>query len=217
MWQIVKDNFIYIILVIIALLASIYVIRPEATNAYNKFNQANEAKKLLESKESDLRTLQAQAEASRGVKTTVKDKKKIYELEGAQFSGEASFAPLFEIVLNIAQTSGIRIRSINYNYQPSDDKIYNAHIAEYNVCELSIIAVGSYAQLQNFFRGLMKDPNLSYLAEIEMQPWEKDKKILVANVKVRLYTKTPRAPTSVQLPAQNAAPMAPDMPEPAMP
>ena len=63
----------------------------------------------------------------------------------------------------------------------------------------------------------MKDPNLSYLAEIEMQPWEKDKKILVANVKVRLYTKTPGAPTSVQLPAQNAAPMAPDMPEPAMP
>lgn len=201
MWQIVKDNFVYIVLVIVSIAVGIYFIPPQATEFYNKFMETSNAKKVKEEKESFLNNLRVQAQASAmKSQTTIKDGKKIYELEGTQFSGEASFAPLFEIVLSIAQNSGIRIRSIDYNYQPQDDKIYAAHIAEYNVCEMSIVAVGTYAQLQNFFRGLMKDSNLNYIAEVEMQPWEKDKTILVSNVKVRLYTKTPGAPTSVEIP-----------------
>ena len=183
MFQIVKDNFVYIILVIVAFVAGIYFIPPRATETYNKIVETNSAKKVLSEKEAQLNNLRLQAEASSRAKTPIKEGKKIYELEGAQFSGEASFAPLFEVVLTIAQNSGIRIRSIDYNYQPEEDRIYAAHISDYNVCELSIVAVGTYAQLQNFFRGLMKDSNLSYLAEVEMQPWEKDKTILVTNIK----------------------------------
>ncbi len=212
MFQIVKDNFVYIILVIVAFVAGIYFIPPRATETYNKIVETNSARKLLSEKESQLNNLRLQAEASSRTKTTIQEGKKIYELEGAQFSGEASFAPLFEIVLTIAQNSGIRIRSIDYNYQPEEDRIYAAHISDYNVCELSIVAVGTYAQLQNFFRGLMKDSNLNYLAEVEMQPWEKDRTILISNVKVRLYTKTPGAPTSVQVPKGGAQPMAPALP-----
>ena len=209
MFQIVKDNFVYIILVLVAIVAGVYFIPPQATETYNKIIETNSARKLLSEKEAQLNNLRLQAEASSRAKTPVSEGKKIYELEGAQFSGEASFAPLFEIVLSIAQTSGIRIRSIDYNYQPEEDKIYASHISDYNVCELSIVAVGTYAQLQNFFRGLMKDSNLNYLAEVEMQPWEKDKSILVSNIKVRLYTKTPDAPTSVQMPKGGAAPALP--------
>lgn len=212
MFQIVKDNFVYIILVIVAFVAGIYFIPPRATETYNKIVETNSAKKVLSEKEAQLNNLRLQAEASSRAKTPIKEGKKIYELEGAQFSGEASFAPLFEVVLTIAQNSGIRIRSIDYNYQPEEDRIYAAHISDYNVCELSIVAVGTYAQLQNFFRGLMKDSNLSYLAEVEMQPWEKDKTILVTNIKIRLYTKTPNAPTSVQVSKENAQPAAPAVP-----
>lgn len=219
MFQIIKDNLLYILLVIVAIAVGIYFIPPQASTTYNKIIETNNAKKLYEEKEAFLNNLRMQAEAANRSKTEVKEGKKIYELEGAQFSGEASFAPLFEIVLTIAQNSGIRIRSIEYNYQPEEDRIYSAHITDYNVCELSIVAVGSYTQLQNFFRGLMKDNNLNYLAEVEMQPWDKDKSILIANVKVRLYTKTPGAPTSVQMPANNgAAPAGSNVPAaPALP
>ena len=54
----------------------------------------------------------------------------------------------------------------------------------------------------------MKDNNLNYLAEVEMQPWEKDKTILITNVKIRLYTKTPSAAGSAS-PASPEAPMIP--------
>lgn len=216
MMQIVKDNWLYFLIVIVVFVFGFKVIPPQVTKTLDIVNMANSSKKELSEKQATENNLRIQAELSNKAKAPVVDGKKIYELEGAQFSPEASFAPLFEVVLSIAQNSGVRIRSIDYNYTPETDPVFAAHLPEYNVCELGIVAVGTYSQLQNFFKGLMKDSNLNYLAEIEMQPWEKDKTILISNVKVRLYTKTPGAPTQVQVPASApdapAAPAAPALP-----
>ncbi len=209
MFQIIKDNILSLIIVIAVILLGFKYVPPEVTKAVNLAKSTSSAKQELVQKENNASSLRAQAEAAARAKVPPKDGKKIYELEGAQFSAEASFAPLFEIVLSIAQNSGIKIRSINYNYSPESDPVFAAHLPEYNVCELQIQAIGSYAQLQGFFKGLMKDNNLNYLAEVEMQPWEKDKTILIANVKIRLYTKTPGAAPKA---ASNVGPQAPMIP-----
>ena len=208
MFQIIKDNIFSFAIVLVVLALGIKFVPPEFTKAVELAKSTSAAKQVLIQKESDASNLRAQAIAAAKAKVAPKDGKKIYELEGAQFSAEASFAPLFEIVLSIAQSSGIRIRSIDYNYAPESDPVYDAHLPEYNACERRIQAIGSYAQLQAFFKGLMKDNNLNYLAEVEMQPWEKDKTILITNVKIRLYTKTPSAAGSAS-PASPEAPMIP--------
>ena len=71
MFQIVKDNFVYIILVIVAFVAGIYFIPPRATETYNKIVETNSARKLLSEKESQLNNLRLQAEASSRTKTTI--------------------------------------------------------------------------------------------------------------------------------------------------
>lgn len=206
MLQIVKDNWLYFLIVVVVLVFGIKVIPPQVTKTMDIVKMAASAKSDLTQKQATESNLRIQAELSNKAKAPVVDGKKIYELEGTQFSPEASFAPLFEGVLTIAQNSGVRIRSINYNYSPEGDPIFAAHLPEYNACELSIVSVGSYSQLQNFFKGLMKDSNLNYLAEVEMQPWDKDKTILIANVKVRLYTKTPGTSSQAAAPAAPALP-----------
>ena len=107
-----------------------------------------------------------------------------------QFSPDASFAPLFELVLTLAQQNGVRIRSIDYNYSPADDVISMAKIEGYNTCQLDMVLVGSYSEIQNFFRAVLKEQYVTNLAEVELTPWEKDKKILIAKVKLNLYTRT---------------------------
>lgn len=209
MFQIIKDNILSLIIVIVVIALGFKYVPPEVTKAINLSKQTSAAKQELIQKENNASSLRAQAEAAARAKVPPKDGKKIYELEGAQFSAEASFAPLFEVVLSIAQSSGIKIRSISYNYSPESDPVFAAHLPEYNACELQIQAIGSYSQLQTFFKGLMKDNNLNYLAEVEMQPWEKDKTILITNVKIRLYTKTPG---SGPKPAAAAGPQAPALP-----
>ena len=130
-------------------------------------------------------------------KLTVKKKKKeaesgkvIYEVLGQQFSSEASFGIMFENILSNLSNSGVRIRKIDYNYKPNDDKILMTNLAGYNACELNFITVSTYAQLQNFFKNLTKEKYLTNITEIYLEPYDKDKTILIANFKVRLYTKT---------------------------
>jgi len=214
MFQIIKDNILSLLIVIVVLVLGFKYVPPEVTKAVNLAKSTSAAKQELVQKENNASSLRAQAEAAARAKVPPKDGKRIYGLEGAQFSAEASFAPLFEIVLSIAQNAGIKIRSIDYNYAPESDPVFAAHLPEYNVCELKIQAIGSYSQLQAFFKGLMKDNNLNYLAEVEMQPWEKDKTILITNVKIRLYTKTPGASTNPAPQAAAAAitPQAPAIP-----
>jgi len=86
--------------------------------------------------------------------------------------------------------SGLRIRSIDYNYTPSDDPIVNASVPGYNACELSFVTVGSYAQLQTFLKNLAKENYLTGVYEIYLEPYDRDKSILISKFKIRLYTKT---------------------------
>ena len=97
---------------------------------------------------------------------------------------------MFENVLANITNSGIKIRSIDYNYQPVDDKVLLTNMDGYNACELSFVTVGNYTQLQNFFKNITKEKYLTNIYEIYIEPYDKDKTILIAKFKIRLYTKT---------------------------
>lgn len=150
----------------------------------------NNAKSQYEQVKEQYDALKAQQELQNRQKKVVKDGKVVFDAPDMKFSPDASFAPLFELVLTIAQQSGIRIRAIDYDYAPQEDMIFAAKIDGYNVCELNMVAVGTYTEFQTFFKSIMKEQYLTNLAEVELTPWEKDKKVLIAKIKLRLYTRT---------------------------
>lgn len=116
--------------------------------------------------------------------------KKIFELEGMKFGTDASFAPLFDNVITIAKESGIRIRSVDYNYAPEKDPIFAAKLPGYNVCELDTTVVGKYSEIQTFLKTLLSETYLVNFAQIEIVSWQRDKSVLIANLKLRFYTRT---------------------------
>ena len=78
---------------------------------------------------------------------------------------------MFENILANITNSGLRIRSIDYNYSPTDDKVLSANAPGYNACELSFVAVGNYSQLQTFFKSIAKENYLSGINEIYLEPF----------------------------------------------
>lgn len=116
--------------------------------------------------------------------------KKIFELEGMKFGTDASFAPLFDNVITLAKESGIRIRSVDYNYAPEKDPIFAAKLPGYNVCELDTTVVGKYSEIQTFLKTLLSETYLVNFAQIEIVSWQRDKSVLIANLKLRFYTRT---------------------------
>lgn len=188
--NIIKENLIYAALILLALVLFIFVVLPEGGKGINAFKTMKEKEVSYNQLKEQYDALKMQQDAQNRAKKIVKDGKVIFDAPGMQFSPDASFAPLFELMLTLAQQSGIRIRAIDYNYTPADDIVFNAKLQGYNACELSMIAVGSYSEFQNFFKSVMKEQYLSSLAEVEMTPWEKDKKVLITKLKLRLYTRT---------------------------
>lgn len=191
MKKLIQENIIFIFLVVAVVFGGIYFVYQNATLAIDSWKQAISKKDELKEKQTRLDQIKAEKASKKNVKQkSTKSGKVIYEVLGQQFSAEASFGIMFENILANITNSGLRIRSIDYNYSPTDDKVLSANAPGYNACELSFVAVGNYSQLQTFFKSIAKENYLSGINEIYLEPFDGDKSILIAKFKVRLYTKT---------------------------
>ena len=191
MEKLIKDNLLYILIVAIAFFGGIYAVYHFGYQAYENLSEASSKKEELTSKQQRLEQIKKQkASEKKEKKKEAQSGKIIYEVLGQQFSPEASFGIMFENVLANITNSGLRIRSIDYNYSPAEDKILLTNTPGYNACELSFVTVGNYTQLQNFLKNIAKENYLTSITEIYLEPYDRDKTILISRFKIRLYTKT---------------------------
>ena len=193
MEKFLKENLIIIVVAIAAFAGLLYFAIISTTAAIDNNSMVTEKEMELQTKQQKLEQLKRQNqinEEKKKNKKTTSSGKVIYEVLGQQFSPEASFGIMFENLLANMTNSGVRIRSIDYNYLPQDDKIMMTNVAGYNACELSFTTVSTYSQLQTFFKNIIKEKYLSNIAEIYIEPYDNDKTILISKFKVRLYTRT---------------------------
>jgi len=186
----IKENLLLLILPVILLGFGVYQVFTLGYNAATDYRESLQKKEQVKIKEDELARIKQNKELKSKRKVELKNGKAIFEVQGQQFSPEASFGSLFENILTNITNSGVRIRMIQYNYEPQDDKIILTGMEGYNACELFFTAVGSYSQLQTFFKDLAKENYLTNIHEVYIEPYDQDKNILIAKFKIRLYTKT---------------------------
>lgn len=187
--DLLKEQWIFIVLPIaclVALIAGSIFYGSQYTNSMSELNnKKGELEGLVQKKESLEADLAKQKQDD-----SDPNLKKIYSLEGMKFGEGASFAPLFDDMIAIAKGSGIRIRSVEYNYAPEGDPIFDAKASGINICELSTTIVGHYSEIQTFLKSLLAQNYLVNIAQVEIVSWKRDKSILIANLKIRYYTRT---------------------------
>ena len=189
--KILKENIIFLVLVVAVIVGAAWWAGTEFQKMTENRQSLTEQQAIVEQKKRMLEEMKAKA-AREEKKEEKKSKsgKVIYEVLDQQFSAEASFGIMFENIIANITNSGLRIRSIDYNYKPHNDDILNANAPGYNACELRFKTVGTYSQLQGFLKNMAKETYLTNLHEIYIEPFEKDKTILIATFSLRLYTKT---------------------------
>ncbi len=191
MEKLIKDNIIIFAVIIIILCGGGYQVYNVIMDTVSNYSEVeNKKNELTTQKEKLTQQLAANKKRSEQLEKSASSGKVIYEVSGQQFSAEASFGIMFENVLSNITNSGVRIRSIDYNYQPAEDAILLTNIPGYNACELSFVTVSNYVQLQSLFKNIAKEKYLSNINEVYIEPYDKDKTILIAKFKIRLYTKT---------------------------
>ncbi len=189
--KIIRENILWLFLVIMVTGGCCYGVYHYALLAHDNYGDLKIKQEEVAQKQEELDTIQKSIQArEQNKKKQAESGKVIYEVLAQQFTPEASFGIMFENILSNISNSGIRIRSIDYNYKPMEDKLLDAQVQGYNGCELSFVAVGKYSQLQSFFKNIAKEKYLSNIQEIYIEPYDQDKSILIAKFKIRLYTKT---------------------------
>ena len=160
MEKLLKDKIAYLLMPFLVFAVIIYLLAQGPANiplVLGKISDLGSKKNDLSLKQDRLSQLQKQVEKPQEQveeKKQAKSGKVIYEVPGQQFSAEASFGVIFENLLANLTNSGIRVRSIEYNYQPAGDKIIDSNLSGYNACEISFVSVGNYSQFQRFFKHL---------------------------------------------------------------
>lgn len=157
-----------------------------AVAAYNTYTQSVENLESARVRHSDAKAMEAQTKNK--PKT---GEKIIFEPSGIQLGAGASFAQPFEEMIDTAKNSGVKIKSIKYNYKPEGDPMIAEDMPKYhNACEMKITTIGTYSQLKRFFASILSKPYLTRIVNIRIEPWGFDRSILVANFSLTLYTRT---------------------------
>ena len=177
---------IYIAALVICLIIGLYLIFQKAQPAYNIYQDVKTKTATVEDTRKQIEELKAKKEAyEREEKVSTKP---VYKSDIESTDQMSSFGVMFEDVIQSAKYNGLKLRSISYNLSPADDIVAKNISADYNVCAIKMQLIGSYMQLRSYFQDIYNYPYLINLDKISINPYEGNKKILIADVTVTLYS-----------------------------
>lgn len=118
---------------------------------------------------------------------------------------EAAIADEFGEILQIVRENKIKMRSVKYDYDPQDDNFVKNAGNRYQVCRVTAEMIASYSNFANFLRELYKHEHFLEISKIEIAPYEKNKRILLISLQIKLYAqRDPSTVVETPAPAANS-------------
>lgn len=153
-------------------------LKSEIEQKDHEYNQKLEQKRNIERKLSRIKTS----------RDTVQ--KKIYAPLDFDLGNDTLFFTLYNDVVEMLHANSIKIKSIEYLYNPEADPFVQFSKDAYFVTELNMKLVSNYSNLGKLIQDIVQYPYYIRIKSIDVVPYTKDKKILISNVVLRLYAHT---------------------------
>ena len=120
----------------------------------------------------------------------VSSQKKIYSPIDSGLENDTLFFTLYNDLIEMLHANSIKIKSIDYTYNPSADTFVQSGKDLYFVCDVNMEIVSNYVNLGKFIQDIYQYPYYIRINNIDIKPYQKDKKILISNISMRLYAHT---------------------------
>ena len=144
---------------------------------------------LQEKQEKLAKFKKAAAEQAKKEAENQKVEKPFYKAIDSGMDTEAVIAGEFSEILELIRANKIKVRSIKYDYNPQDDNFVKGAGTKYNAARLNMEMIGSYSDYDSFLRELYKHEHFLDIQSVEIVPYRKNKKILLINFNLKLYSK----------------------------
>ncbi len=156
----------------------------------------------VKSLDSEIETLTASLDQKKVLRDNVEKKKKklkdslinsqkrIYSPIDSGLENDTLFFTLYNDVIEMLHANSVKIKSIDYTYNPTSDIFVQLGKDVYFVCDVNMQIVSNYVNLGKFVQDLYQYPYYIRINNIDTKPYQKDKKILISDISLRLYAHT---------------------------
>ena len=150
----------------------------QVTSQTKKLENLNEQKKRVEEKLKKL------------VDSNQKTQKKIFAPVENDLGDDSLFFTLYNDVIEMIHSNSVKIKKMDYVYNPDNDLFVQHGNAQYFVCDINLELVSNYVNLGKLIQNIYQYPYYVKINSVEVNPYKKDKKILLTNMSLRLYAHT---------------------------
>lgn len=178
----------FLAVVAIVVLISFKLIAPAATSLQSIKDSISQKQTILKNKQKELQIVQNKIKK---IKDSISgSQKKIYSPVESDLGNDTLFFTLYNDVIEMIHTNSVKIKSINYTYNPQTDEFVKFGKDLYFVCDVNMELVSNYVNLGKLIQDIYQYPYYIKINELEVKPYEKDKKVLITNLSLRLYAHT---------------------------
>lgn len=179
---------VFFVIIVLALFIGYKVVAPAVTNVFdirqkletkeNDYNKKLEQKRNVERRLAQIKSAIATAQ------------KKVYSPVDSDLGNDTLFFTLYKDVIEMIHANSIKIKSMEYAYNPESDSFVKFGNDVYFVCEINMELVSNYTNLGKFIQDVVQYPYYIKINNVSVRPYQKDKKILISDVSLRLYAHT---------------------------
>ena len=180
---------------------------------FPKVNELTTLTSNITKKEKELKDLESKLNIVKNKIKKIKDsitgsQKKIYYPVESDLGNDTLFFTLYNDVIEMVHANSVKIKSIDYASNPESDEFVRFGKDIYFVCDVNMEIVSNYINLGKLIQDIYQYPYYIRINSLSVKPYEKDKKILLSNLSLRLYAHT--APEE-----QNSSALTEEVPAPA--
>ena len=194
----------FCVAIVVIIVVGVLLIQPKIMESKSLESTIAEKQATVEDLQHKLSIVHAKIKK---IKNSISDsQKKIYSPIEADLGNETLFFTLYNDVIEMLHANSIKIKSIDYTYNPSTDAFVKFGKDVYFVCDVKMELVSNYVNLGKLIQDLYQYPYYIKINNLEVKPYEKDKKILLSTLSVRLYAHTaPVDNTEIEAPVLDGA------------
>lgn len=182
-----KEVIMYVALIVLVAVALFKQIQPKFLSTIDLFNQVKTQTEVSDSISRQLSIAKEKAERKKKLRMLDDMTKKIYQPNGAATDSESTFALLLDDIIEISRKNHIKTHSIRQILDPEEDVFIKGDKAHYSACKLEMKIISDYTDFKEYISDLYKYPYLVNINDIEIYPYEKNKRILLVNFSLTLY------------------------------
>lgn len=184
-----KESLMYLAGIIVVAVFLFQKIQPEFTRTIDLYKQVGQQKDVAAGISKQLSVAKEKVERKKKMRLLDDMTKKVYSpAEGVSLDADSAFSVLLDDIIEISRKNHIKTHSIQSTLNPSEDVLVKGDKEHFSAYQLDMKIVSDYSDFEGFIRDLYAYNYLININNIEIYPYQKNKRILLINLTLTLYS-----------------------------